>query len=176
MDPDDEFWKLAENISDELKLALGDLVINCGRMEIALGNLIAWASHTENIQISRLLFGRLQVRHKRELAKQVLEQLTDETPLKKFQEIDSDISAVITFRNNLMHGWWMPLGKNAAAALSPKPRGKKQIEWSALEGMPVTLDEIEKHSQLALESYRAIQRLVNQPAPPLQALDGKLPC
>jgi len=63
-----------------------------------------------------------------------------------------------------------------AAVMSNKPRKKKQIPWSEMEGEPFSLAEMQQMASTAREVYRKISKIVREPAPPLQTLGDKLPC
>lgn len=175
MDPDDPFWTRAGEVPDEFKLALGELVVNCARLEIVLGRLICWAAHVDNIHLARLFTGRLQARPKLELADATLQELADSAPHKEFKKHEKAIEEIGAFRNAAVHGWWMSLGE-FVGVMSPKPKGKKQVPWAEMEGEHFDLETVQKHATNAKAVYEELQKMVNQPAPPLREFDGKLPC
>ena len=81
----DEFWSAAIDIPDDFKLALADFIINFGRLEIALDQLIWWAAGVSSKEVGKALTARLDIRPKCEMVLAILKELDDTGPLQRFR-------------------------------------------------------------------------------------------
>ena len=157
----DDFFREAMVVPDEFKLALADLIINFGRIEVAVDRLISWAADFANPSIARLMTGRIDIQPKCNLAPSVLDDLHDRQPLETFKPLAKKIENVAQFRNSIVHGWWMVFG-DSAVSMSPRPR---KFMSGAIEGPRFGVSDILKNAQQAKEVEIAILTLLRQPSP-----------
>ncbi|MFN4282620.1 MAG: hypothetical protein ACK4NA_08270 [Alphaproteobacteria bacterium] len=158
---DDEFLRDAMVVPEDFKVALADLVINFGRIEVALDRLIWWAADLANHRIGRLMTGRLDIRPKCEIVIALLSDLADPEPLAAFKPLIAKLEAVTQFRNKVIHGWWMVFG-DSAVSMSARP---KKFMSGAMEGAPFRVSDLIEQAQRAKEIERSIVALLRQPAP-----------
>lgn len=157
----DEFWNLATNIPDDFKIALAELIINFGRLEFAVDQLIWWAAGIDNAQVGKALTARLDIRPKCEMALTVLQELVDDTAFRKFKAINRDIETASKRRNAVTHGWWTAYGEFAVAMSA---RGKSDPA-ALIGGEPFTIMDLLNDAALTKEAERAILELINGLAP-----------
>lgn len=159
----DEFWIKATKIPNEFKVVLADLIINFGRLELAIDQLIWWASGIENAQIGKAMTARLDIRPKCEMALTVLGELTDSNPYEQFKGINKKIGLACKRRNAVVHGWWVVFGDNAVAMST---RTSCDEPGALVSGEPFTADDLVNDAQLTKEAERSILKLLDAPAPP----------
>lgn len=169
MDLDDPFWRSSFNISPAFKEAVGELVISCARLEVLLGELIAWSSRIESVHIRRILFGGLSVGQKVDLAKKVLAEQVTEDALVSFRSLTGEIAKVMEFRNQLAHAFMMPVGENAVTILSPKWRNDKRVDGAAMEVKVISIDQVQSNTASADELTVALSKILSDEPPPLKA-------
>ena len=160
-DEDDEFLQSAREVPNEFKIALADLIINFGRIEVALDRLVWWAADLANPRIGRILTGRLDIRPKCEIVVALLGDLYDEEPLTKFKPIASKIESVTRFRNNVIHGSWIVIG-DLAVSMSARPKG---FMSGSIEGTPFELNQLIQCAHEAKEIEESLRSLLRQTPP-----------
>ena len=157
----DEFWALTTQVPDELKIALADFIINFGRIEVAIDQLIWRAAHIDDTYTGRLMISRLDIRPKCEMAIKLLAGLSDLTAYNAFKKLNKDIEALTKRRNAIVHGWWIAVGQTAVA-MSTKPGSERS---ALMEGEPFTLDDLVQEAESAKVAERSILALISDIAP-----------
>lgn len=156
------FYDQATKILDDFKLALGDLIINFGRLELALDLLIWWAAHLPNVHTGRTMTARLDVRPKCEMALALLSELSDSTPYESFKQLNTEIGQLRKFRNDIIHGWWEVFGETAVAMST---RGKQKEPAALMGGKPFEVSNLITAATKTSEVEKSIRVLISEHAP-----------
>ena len=157
----DEFWAAATQIPDELKIALANFIINFGRIEAAIDQLIWWAAHIDDPYTGRLIISRLDIRPKCEMALKLLAGLSDLATYNAFKILNKKIETLTKRRNAIVHGWWIAFGQTAVA-MSTKPGSEL---GALMEGEPFTLDDLVQEAESAKSTEQSILGLIGDTAP-----------
>lgn len=161
----DEFWIHATDIPDDLKLALADFIINFGRLEIAIDQLIWWAIGINTNPVGKALTARLDIRPKCEMALAVLDELEDRRFHDEFSLLAKKIRTVSTRRNAVVHGWWIAIGEYATAM---SIRAKLDEPGALLGGTTFKVSDLQNDAKTTKDAERTILKMINTPAPSLR--------